>query len=110
MQLLPQLAKLIVEIGQRVHNGLVLEADRGGSALHLLRMEKCREGRGNVVKDAGPSLLLDLQLLPPMLHRTRRSELARFAEDVGVSADELVVDLPSYRLEAPLAVLFEQQR
>ena len=63
-----QLAQLVVEVGDRAVDVRVLEADRLRALLHLARVEQRRQRLGHVVEDALAPLLLALDPLPVLLH------------------------------------------
>jgi len=77
--------------------------------LELPGVEQRRKRLGNVVEDPLALLLLRLDPLPVLPHPARRSRLD-LAEDVRVTADELLVDPPRHGLERPGLSLLQEQR
>ena len=108
-QLGPQLAELVLEVGERAREIRILEADRLRAQLHLPRVEQRRQTLGHVVEDSLAALVLALDLLPPLAHTACRPRLG-VAEDVRVARDELRVDAARRRLEIARTALLEQQR
>src|SRR5207253_3013503 len=88
---------------------LVLEVHRSRAALDLARKQERRQRRGNVVKDALTRLVRALDLFPAFAHAAG-STCLRNAEDMGVAADEFVVNAPRDRFEILAAPLTQQQR
>src|SRR5689334_3535101 len=85
-----ELAKLVVEIGERALDVRVLEAHRPRALLQLARIEQRRQRLGNVVEDPVASLLLPLDPLPARADALRRARLD-VAEDVRMPAHQLRV-------------------
>ena len=102
-----QLAKLVVEVGQRAGCIGVLEPDRGRAPLDLARVEERRQRFGHVVEDPLAPLLLCLDPLPVLAHAARSACLHR-TEDVRVAPHELFVYPPRDLPEVADALLLEQ--
>ena len=103
-ELLFQLGELVLEIGERTVDVRVLEADRGGAALHLAGVEKRRQRLGHVVEDAFAPLLLALDPLPVLAYAPGGLRLD-VTEYVRVTAHELLVDGAGDLFEATLTLL-----
>ena len=64
-----ELAHLVVEVGERTFDVRVLEADGPCALLHLSRMQERRQRLGNVVEHALAPFLLALDAIPVLLDR-----------------------------------------
>ena len=84
------LASLFVDLRQRAVDRRPVEPEAGRLLLHLVRVRQRRQCGGHAVEDARAALLGALDRVPVAQHVVGALDLRR-AEDVRVTADELVV-------------------
>ncbi len=105
---LPQLAQLVLEVGERPSGVRILEPDRRRPALHLSGVQQGGQRPRQVVEDSLAALLPGFDPFPVLTHPPRSLRLD-VTEDVRVPAHELGVHVPSDRLEVPIALLAKEQ-
>src|SRR5207248_2184735 len=109
IEILFQLAHLVVEIGERALDVGVFEPAGEGPLLKLACVAQRRERLRDVVEDAFASLLLPLDLLPVPAHSA--GTIGDYVvEDVRMTSHKLRVHIPCHGFEISLVFFLERQR
>src|SRR5439155_10044117 len=103
-----ELGELLPDLRQRACDVRPVVTDRGRAPLHLSRVKQGGQRSRHVVENTLTSLLLGLDRLPAQAHGTG-AICFRPAEDMRVTANELLVRVSGDGFEISLALLLQEQ-